>query len=115
MPQGIPSGWGRGRGFMGHYLPLIILKIIQEKGAAHGYEIMKVVSELFETEVPPGMIYMYLRRMEHRGLVTSQWDTSSSPPKRIYRITPLGESYFESLSPHLRILKKVLDYICREC
>ncbi|MCD6157539.1 MAG: helix-turn-helix transcriptional regulator [Euryarchaeota archaeon] len=115
MPQGVPGGWGRGRGFMGSYLPLIILKLIKEKGSVHGYEIMKIVENLFETSVPPGMVYMYLRRMEHRGLVMSEWDTSSSPPRRIYKITPLGESYFSSVAQYLKVLKKVLDYICEEC
>ncbi|RLF65499.1 MAG: PadR family transcriptional regulator [Thermoplasmata archaeon] len=115
MPRRIPGGWGRGRGYMGHYLPLIVLKLIKERGSVHGYEIIKIVEDLFDMEMPPGMVYMYLRRMEQRGLVVSEWDMSSSPPRRVYKITPLGESYFRSVTSYLKIVKKILDYICEEC
>ena len=116
MPYGVPGGrGGPWKGFMGQYLPLIILKIIKEKNGVHGYEISKIVEDLFESPLPPGMIYMYLRRMESRGLIISQWDYNSSPPRRVYTITTLGESYFETSKRFLGVLKKVLDYLCEEC
>lgn len=41
--------------------------------------------------VEQNTLYPLLRRLESQGLLTSEWDTSESRPRKFYRTTPDGE------------------------
>lgn len=42
-------------------------------------------------------IYPLLRRLEERGLLTSEWDTRESRPRKFYRTSPLGSRVADRL------------------
>lgn len=49
--------------------------------------------------VVEGTIYPLLNRLKKEGLLTYRWEESSSgPPRKYYRITPLGSEFLEELN-----------------
>ncbi|MFW5708112.1 MAG: PadR family transcriptional regulator [Bacteroidota bacterium] len=48
--------------------------------------------------VVEGTIYPLLNRLKKDGLLTYRWEESTSgPPRKYYKITPLGEEFLEEL------------------
>src|ERR1700723_3406339 len=98
------SGWGggfgrggggfrTGRKFASADLHLIILALLEDK-PRHGYEIIKALEERsggFYTP-SPGMIYPALTLLEEIGHATIEQEGS----RKLYRITPEGQSYLAS-------------------
>ncbi len=98
-------GWGRGRGPGGGDffrvgrmlaqgdLKLLVLALIAEQ-PRHGYEIIKVVEEKTSGwySPSPGVVYPTLTYLEEAGYLASESEGS----KKLYKITPEGESYLKS-------------------
>jgi len=98
---------GRRHGFC-HYpgrglIQLLILRILHEK-PSHGYQIMDELERITaEKYIPePGAVYTMLRRMEERGLVTSEWEKKDSgADRRVYTLTEAG----------VKVLKEGLEMV----
>lgn len=60
----------------------------------YGYEIMKIIQEVFP-EVYDGSIYTILRRIKGEGYTETYMKDvpSGGPSRKYYRITPLGREY----------------------
>ncbi len=73
-------------------MKILILNILHEK-PAHGYDIMKGISERFMGlyEPSPGVVYPTLQLMEDEELITEV----QSNGKKVYRITEKGEKVRE--------------------
>jgi len=55
----------------------------------YGYQLVKVLAAAgLETE--EGTLYPLLRRLESQGLLTSEWDTEGSRPRKYYVLSPEG-------------------------
>jgi len=75
------------------WIQFLLLRILYEK-PTYGYQLIEVLEEKscgchrLET----GSIYTLLRRMEHRGLLESEWKhtETSGPDRRIYKVTKMG-------------------------
>jgi len=69
---------------------------ILNKEEMHGYHIVQKLAEnpmQHGRKPDPAGVYRFLKAMEQKGLVTASWDTpDSGQAKRLYRITPEGES-----------------------
>lgn len=77
---------------------------------AHGYELMKKLSQFGIDSIDKGNFYRILRQLEKDEMVTSEWDTTSGgPAKRIYSITDSGEQYLELWAGSLGHYQKMLD------
>ena len=107
---------GRGGfGGFGWWLSVFSLLLIAEK-PRHGYEI---ASELRDMGFPimgvghMGTVYRTLASLEASGFVIPEWDTSTSPPRKIYRITPIGMEYLREVSLEMKSTKKLLDEFVR--
>lgn len=95
--------------------PIILALLAQED--LHGYGlIQKIVdSSMFTKEKPdPTGIYRFLKTLESRGLVLSNWDLSSpGPPKKIYRITTDGvaclETWIKTLEEYMTSIDHLLE------
>jgi len=71
-----------------------ILKALDSK-ESYGYEIAKALKQ-DRGSAHTGYLYGVLSEMEKEGLIDSEWKKSESgPPKKIYRITPLGSQSLE--------------------
>lgn len=69
-----------------------ILKCLAgEAEGLHGYALMKAAG------LASGSLYPILGRLTDRGWLEKTWEVdedSSGPPRRIYKITPLGHAQF---------------------
>jgi len=90
----------------------LLLRILYEK-PNYGYKLIEALEEKscgchrLET----GSIYTLLRRMEHRGLVESEWERAetSGPERRIYRVTKMGEEALRSGLESILKRKAMMD------
>ena len=78
----------------------------------HGYALMDGLDDLgFEGyPVDFSAVYRTLRRLEHAGMVVSDWDleVTAGPPRRVYDITPKGHEYLARWVVELRATDRVL-------
>jgi DNA-binding PadR family transcriptional regulator len=75
------------------------LELTREGATAfHGYDIAKRLAHAADTKLLTayGTLYRALARLEHMGLLTSQWEAPEiaarerRPGRRLYSLTPLG-------------------------
>jgi PadR family transcriptional regulator PadR len=80
-----------GMDLRGH-LDLLLLTTLRDDGPAHGYAVITRLraQSLGAFDLPEGTVYPALQRLERDGLVASEWDTSASRRRRVYRLTPAG-------------------------
>ena len=66
------------------------------QGFRHGFDILDV------TGLPSGTVYPILRRLEHEGLVSADWEDvviareEQRPPRRYYEVSPAGHLLLKS-------------------
>lgn len=78
-------------------LDVLVLKTL-EWGPRHGYAVSKVLREATADafQVEEGALYPALRRLERKGLVTSEWGTSDTGRQvKLYELTPDGQARLE--------------------
>ncbi|SRR5581483_271064 len=74
-------------------LDMMVMRTLQG-GPANGYEIAKAIERLSDSVlgVDHGSLYPALHRLEKNGLITGQWEISSTNRRaRFYRLTPAGK------------------------
>jgi transcriptional regulator len=73
-------------------LDLLILKAVS-LGKLHGYGVLLRIGQISggNLEIQQGALYPALYRLEHQGLISSEWGTSDNNRKaKYYRLTPAG-------------------------
>jgi transcriptional regulator len=73
-------------------LDLLVLKAAS-LGPEHGYGVLLRIQQISRgaLTIEQGALYPALYRLEHQGLLTSEWGTSDSNRKaKFYRLTPAG-------------------------
>src|SRR3954468_3596926 len=83
----------------------VILRLLKEK-PRHGYEVIKALEEKMAGAYTPsaGTVYPTLQLLEDEGYIKAV-DTDG---KKVYHITPEGESYLEQ---HKDLLEDILDRV----
>ncbi|HEX4277054.1 MAG TPA: PadR family transcriptional regulator [Bryobacteraceae bacterium] len=74
-------------------LDLLILKAVS-LGPLHGYGVLLRIQQISKErlEIQQGSLYPALYRLEHQGLITSEWGESDNNRKaKYYRLTPAGK------------------------
>jgi len=89
------------------------LLLLLHHGAAHGYTLMDQVAEYGIVGMNPSVVYRALRDMEERGWVTSTWDDEETqgPPRRVYRLTALGDEALNSSMRDLRDARRRIGHL----
>ena len=75
-------------------LDLLILKAVS-LGKLHGYGVLLRIGQISggALEIQQGALYPALYRLEHQGLIESEWGTSENNRRaKYYRLTPAGRS-----------------------
>jgi len=75
-----------------------VLRLLYEK-PSYGYQLMEMLEEKSSGlhRLETGSIYTLLRRMEHRGLLKSEWkEAETRPDRRIYKVTKNGTEALKS-------------------
>ena len=73
-------------------LDLLILKAVS-LGKLHGYGVLLRIEQISggALQIQQGALYPALYRLEHQGLIASEWGTSDNNRKaKYYRLTVLG-------------------------
>jgi len=88
------------------------LLLLLHYGPAHGYSLLEKLKEFGLGDLDPSMVYRALRDMEEKGWVVSTWDEKQAqgPPRRVYRLTALGD---EVLGGHTQGLLQARGMIDR--
>jgi transcriptional regulator len=78
-------------------LDLLILKVVAV-GTMHGYSIAQRLEQVSRgvVQIPQGSLYPALHRLEYRGLLASEWDTSDTGREaKFYRLTRKGRAQLD--------------------
>ena len=73
-------------------LDLLILKAVS-LGKLHGYGVLLRIEQISggALQIQQGALYPALYRLEHQGLISSEWGTSENNRRaKYYRLTPTG-------------------------
>jgi DNA-binding PadR family transcriptional regulator len=89
-----------------------MMRILYEK-PSYGYELMETLEEKSCGchKLETGSIYTLLRRMEHRGLLESEWERAetSGPERRVYKVTKMGTEALRSGLESIAKRKVMMD------
>ena len=75
-------------------LDLLILKSVS-LGRLHGYGVLLRIEQISggALQIQQGALYPALYRLEHQGLIESEWGTSENNRRaKFYRLTPAGRA-----------------------
>lgn len=79
-------------------LDMLVMRAVQDE-ALHGYALvhrLRLISGN-RLEIPQGSLYPALHRLEHRGLLKSEWAaTQTGREAKFYRLTAKGRKRLES-------------------
>ncbi|MGD8360984.1 MAG: PadR family transcriptional regulator [Gemmatimonadota bacterium] len=87
--------------------PTAAVLLAIRQGHRYGFDVMDA------TGLPDGTVYPILRRLERRGVLEGAWEeaekarSENRPPRRYYRLTPLGEASMEEVLQRFPVLVKV--------
>jgi DNA-binding PadR family transcriptional regulator len=89
------------------------LLLLLHYGPAHGYTFLDQLEEFGLANLNPSAVYRMLRAMEEKGWVTSTWDDEQTqgPPRRVYRITALGDQVLALWVQDLEESRERIDYL----
>ena len=72
-------------------LDLVVLGLLKGK-SQHGYGIITSIRRNFGVYFGPSTIYPLLNELESKGNIKSQWDLNHDRPRKVYTLTPEGNS-----------------------
>ena len=89
------------------------LLLLLHHGPAHGYPLIEQLKEYGLVDIDSSSVYRALRDMEGRGWVISYWDEEQTegPPRRVYRLTALGDEILALWTQDLHETRDMIDYL----
>jgi DNA-binding PadR family transcriptional regulator len=95
----------------GWWLSSVILLLIAEK-SCHGYELVEKLKE-FEIDLQGvgniARVYTFLNMFEDSQYVKADWDTSFSPPRKVYAITSKGIEQLSVIKSEMFAQKNLVE------
>ena len=76
---------------------LVLAVLSRLRRRQYGYSLRQALAE-GGMPIEEGTLYPLLRRLETQGLLLSEWDTATAPPRRYYRLSPEGERAYADLA-----------------
>ncbi|MCJ0825098.1 PadR family transcriptional regulator [Luteimonas sp. 50] len=87
-------------------LVLAVLSLLRER--QYGYSLRQALAG-GGMPIEEGTLYPLLRRLEAQGLLLSEWDAATAPPRRYYRLSREGERAYADLSAAWRAQATAID------
>lgn len=89
------------------------LLLLLHHGPAHGYTLIDQLDVYGLDDVNTSVVYRALRAMEEKGWVASSWDEerTKGPPRRVYRLTAVGDEVLGWWTADLRETRRMIDRI----
>ena len=82
-------------------LDLVVLGLLKNK-SMHGYGIIKSIRKNFGVYFGPSTVYPYLKDLEKKGEIKSQWDMNHERPRKVYSLTQKGNDFLMGTEQSLR-------------
>ena len=76
---------------------LVLAVLSQLRRRQYGYSLRQALAE-GGMPVEEGTLYPLLRRLEAQGLLASEWDAGTAPPRRYYRLNADGKHALSELT-----------------
>jgi PadR family transcriptional regulator PadR len=89
------------------------LLLLLHHGRSHGYTLIEQLEAYGLGDVNTSVVYRALRDMEERGWVVSTWneEAAKGPPRRVYRLTALGDEVLRWWTDDLKETRRMIDRI----
>ena len=92
---------------------VIVLAVLSQLNEEqYGYSLMKLLSEQ-GLEIDQGTLYPLLRRLESQGLLSSDWNTEGSRPRRYYVISSAGQNVLPKLKEEWNNIVSMMERILK--
>ena len=79
----------------------------------YGYSLLEILVDK-QVEIESNTLYPLLRRLEKQGVLTSEWDTTESRPRKYYKRSEYGNKIYTSLKEEWHGSMKIMNEILRE-
>ena len=79
----------------------------------YGYALLQTMQER-QIDIEANTLYPLLRRLEKQGLLSSDWDTSESRPRKYYTVSETGAAAYEELLAEWEKMQQSMQVICGE-
>ncbi len=86
---------------------VVVASLIALEQPGYGYGLLQTLAAT-GFNVDANTLYPLLRRLEDQGLLTSEWDTSTSRPRKFYRTSDLGRAVRTALLDDVAALAAAL-------
>jgi len=90
---------------------LAVLSLFKDK--QYGYSLLQALEER-DIPLEAGTLYPMLRRLETQGILTSEWDTEESRPRKFYSLSVFGQEAYLSLKEAYFKMHKDLMALLKE-
>jgi PadR family transcriptional regulator PadR len=93
-------------------LDLLILKAVS-LGPLHGYGVLLRIQQISQNRllIQQGSLYPALYRLEHQGLITSEWGESENKRKaKFYRLTAAGRRRLKEETTYWRRFSEAIGF-----
>ncbi|MFD0672770.1 PadR family transcriptional regulator [Cohnella sp. GCM10027633] len=87
---------------------LTLAVLSQLRTPKYGYSLLQDLVDK-NVDIEAGTLYPLLRRLEKQGMLTSDWDTAESRPRKYYTLSATGTQIFEKLSDNWRGMTRQID------
>src|SRR5262245_24514886 len=94
-------------------LDMLILKAVS-LGPLHGYGVLLRIQQISgdQLEIQQGSLYPALYRLQHRGLIASDWGESENNRRaRYYRLTAAGKKHLQAEAANWKRMAEVIASI----
>lgn len=93
---------------------MIVLAVLSQLNEEqYGYSLLKLLSEQ-GLELDQGTLYPLLRRLESQGLLSSDWNTEGSRPRRYYVISLEGQELLPRLKEEWNRIVSMMEKMLKK-
>src|SRR5690554_629299 len=92
---------------------MVLLVLSQLNNPEYGYSLVQKL-EGKKVPIEAGTLYPLLRRLEKQNLLTSEWDTSETRPRKFYSLSDLGKEVYQDLKVEWRSLAQQAEFLLME-
>lgn len=92
---------------------LVISVLSQLHNPEYGYSLVQKLEEK-NSAIEAGTLYPLLRRLEKQKLLTSEWDTTESRPRKFYVLSAEGKEVYRRLKSEWKSISKQLEGLLME-
>lgn len=87
---------------------VVVASLTALERPGYGYGLLQTLAE-HGFAVDANTLYPLLRRLEDQGLLTSEWNTEQSRPRKFYRTSDAGRALLHTLLDDLDAVRASLD------